>query len=68
MASKAQKNKQMVRLVKDNNSIIIPVVLLLVAFIGISGFGKGFYNAFVFTYTALEYDRRKDFFTFSDVV
>ena len=51
MASKAQKNKQMVRLVKDNNSIIILVVLLLAAFIGVSGFGKGFYN--VVNYVAM---------------
>lgn len=29
---------------------------------------KGFYNAFIFTNTTLEYDWRKDFLTFSDIV
>ena len=29
---------------------------------------KGFYNTFIFTYTTLKYDRRKDLFTFSDIV
>jgi inositol transport system permease protein len=51
MASKAQKNKQMVRLVKDNNSIIILAVILLIALVGVSGYGKSFYN--VVNYVAM---------------
>ena len=32
------------------------------------GVCKGFYNTLIFTYTTLKYDRRKDFFAFSDIV
>ncbi len=37
------------RFLKDNNSILILVVLLFVAFIGIDGFTGSFYNVFLYT-------------------
>lgn len=51
IAAKADRRKQNIRLVKDNNSVIILVALLLIAFIAIDGFGNGFYN--VVKYTAM---------------
>lgn len=39
-----ERKKTYLRLVKDNNSVIILVLLLLVAFIAIDGYGSGFYN------------------------
>ena len=50
-AGKLQNKKQYTRLLKDNNSVLILVVLLFVAFIGIDGFSNGFYN--VVKYTAM---------------
>ena len=44
----AADKKQMTRLVKDNNSVLILVALLLVAFILVDGFTKGFYNVFIY--------------------
>lgn len=52
MEEKVTLNKrQYTRLIKDNNSVIILVALMLIAFIGIDGFSKGFYN--VIRYTAM---------------
>ena len=41
--------KQAVRLVKDNNSALILLALLLVAFLLIDGFSRGFYNVLVYS-------------------
>lgn len=47
----ALDKKQAVRLFKDNNSVLIFVILLFVAFVFIDGFSNGFYN--VVKYTAM---------------
>ena len=44
MATKAEKRRNAVRLVKDNNSVLILVVLALVAFLLVDGFSNSFYN------------------------
>ena len=41
--------KQAVRLVKDNNSVLILLVLLLIAFTVIDGFSRGFYNVILYS-------------------
>ena len=46
-----QKKKQLVRLFKDNNSVLILAILLVVAFFGIDGYSNGFYN--VIRYAAM---------------
>lgn len=43
--------KQAVRLFKDNNSVLILLILFIVAFLGIDGFSNGFHN--VVKYTAM---------------
>lgn len=45
------RNKRMSRMIKDNNSVLILVLILAAAFILVDGFGSGFYN--VFRYTAM---------------
>jgi ribose/xylose/arabinose/galactoside ABC-type transport system permease subunit len=47
----ADRKAQYSRLLKDNNSVIILVALLLIGFIGIKGFGSSFYN--VVRYSAM---------------
>ena len=42
-------NKQISRLVKDNNSVLILLALLLVAFTVIDGFSRGFYNVILYS-------------------
>ena len=42
-------NKQAVRLLKDNNSVLILVVLLAVGFFLIDGFANGFYNVIIYS-------------------
>lgn len=41
--------KQAVRLVKDNNSALILLALLLIAFLLVDGFSRGFYNVVVYS-------------------
>lgn len=41
--------KQMTRAVKDNNSALILLVLLLVAFFLVDGFSRGFYNVLLYS-------------------
>lgn len=43
--------KQAVRLFKDNNAVLILVLLLVIAFVGVDGFQNGFHN--VIKYTAM---------------
>lgn len=45
----ASSRKQTVRLIKDNNSVLILVVLLAVGFFLIDGFSNGFYNVIVYS-------------------
>jgi ribose/xylose/arabinose/galactoside ABC-type transport system permease subunit len=40
---------QMGRLIKDNNSILILVILLFIAFAFVDGFANGFYNVFLYS-------------------
>lgn len=42
-------NKQAVRLLKDNNSVLILVVLLAVGFFLLDGFANGFYNVVLYS-------------------
>lgn len=51
MAAKAERKKRLVRLFKDNNSILILVLMLVVAFIAVDSYASGFYN--VIKYTAM---------------
>ena len=51
MAAKAERKSRMIRLFKDNNSVLILVIMLFVAFIAVDGYGSGFYN--VIKYTAM---------------
>ena len=51
MAAKAEKKTRMMRTFKDNNSVLILVIMLFVAFIAVDGYGSGFYN--VIRYTAM---------------
>ena len=41
---KKVRNKQLGRLFKDNNSILILVILLFIAFVFVDGFSNNFYN------------------------
>ena len=41
--------KQATRFIKDNNSLLILVALLLIAFILIDGFSRGFYNVIIYS-------------------
>ncbi len=50
-AKSNSKKAQWIRIAKDNNSILILVILLFVAFLGIDGYRNGFYN--VIRYTAM---------------
>ena len=47
--SKSMRKKQLGRLFRDNNSVLILVILLFVAFIFIDGFTNSFYNVFLYT-------------------
>lgn len=51
MAAKAEKRRRLVRTFKDNNSVLILIIMLFVAFIAVDGYGSGFYN--VIRYTAM---------------
>ena len=51
MAAKAEKRSRLVRTFKDNNSVLILIIMLFVAFIAVDGYGSGFYN--VIRYTAM---------------
>lgn len=51
MVSQAERKKRMVRLFKDNNSVLILVIMLFVAFVFVDGYSNGFYN--VIRYTAM---------------
>lgn len=51
MAAKAEQKKHLIRLFKDNNSVLILVIMLFVAFVFVDGYGSGFYN--VIKYTAM---------------
>lgn len=51
MAAKAEKRSRLVRTFKDNNSVLILVIMLFVAFIAVDGYSSGFYN--VIRYTAM---------------
>lgn len=51
MAAKAERKSRMIRLFKDNNSVLILVIMLFAAFIAVDGYGSGFYN--VIKYTAM---------------
>lgn len=51
MAAKAEQKSRMIRLFKDNNSVLILVIMLFAAFIAVDGYGSGFYN--VIKYTAM---------------
>lgn len=44
ISTKAEKNRNLVRLFKDNNSVLILVVLAVVAFLLVDGFSNSFYN------------------------
>lgn len=50
-AAAADSKKRMVRLFKDNNSVLILVLILVAAFVVVDGFANGFYN--VINYTAM---------------
>ncbi len=43
------RKKQNIRMLKDNNSVLILVALLLVGFLGIDGFRNGFANVIVYS-------------------
>ncbi len=45
----ALTKQQTVRLVKDNNSVLILLVLLFIAFFFIDGFSRGFYNVILYS-------------------
>lgn len=49
MEKKIKTPKQFSRLVKDNNSVLILLVLLLAAFTIIDGFSRGFYNVILYS-------------------
>lgn len=51
MAAKTEQKKHLIRLFKDNNSVLILVIMLFVAFVFVDGYGSGFYN--VIKYTAM---------------
>lgn len=51
MTSQVERKKRMVRLFKDNNSVLILVIMLFVAFVFVDGYSSGFYN--VIRYTAM---------------
>ena len=51
MAAKAERKKHLIRLFKDNNSVLILVIMLFVAFVFVDGYSSGFYN--VIKYTAM---------------
>lgn len=51
MAAKAEQKKHLIRLFKDNNSVLILVIMLFVAFVFVDGYSSGFYN--VIKYTAM---------------
>ena len=51
MAAKAEKKTRLMRTFKDNNSVLILVIMLFVAFIAVDGYASGFYN--VIKYTAM---------------
>ncbi len=51
MTAKAEQKSRMIRLFKDNNSVLILVIMLFAAFIAVDGYGSGFYN--VIKYTAM---------------
>ena len=51
IAAQAEKRKRYVRLFKDNNSILILILILAAAFIFVDGYATGFYN--VIKYTAM---------------
>lgn len=51
MAAKTQRQKQYVRLLKDNNSVLILLLMLIVSFGFVDGYVNGFYN--VIRYTAM---------------
>ena len=51
MAAKAEQKKTLIRLFKDNNSVLILVIMLFVAFVFVDGYSSGFYN--VIKYTAM---------------
>ena len=51
IANTNERNKQLVRLFKDNNSVLILILILIAAFVVVDGFGNGFYN--VLNYTAM---------------
>ena len=46
---KIKNNKQLGRLVKDNNSVLILVLLLVVAFLFVDGFSNGFANVIIYS-------------------
>ena len=45
----ANRRKQLGRLFKDNNSVLILAILLFIAFIFIDGFSNGFYNVILYS-------------------
>lgn len=51
MTVASERKKRMVRLFKDNNSVLILVLILVAAFAVVDGFSNGFYN--VINYTAM---------------
>ncbi len=51
MAAKAERKSRMIRLFKDNNSVLILVIMLFAAFVFVDGYSSGFYN--VIKYTAM---------------
>lgn len=51
MVGQTERKKRMVRLFKDNNSVLILVIMLFVAFVFVDGYSSGFYN--VIRYTAM---------------
>ena len=48
---RAEQKKQYIRLAKDNNSVLILVLILAAAFLLVDGFSNGFYN--VINYVAM---------------
>ena len=48
MIERARKN-QMTRMIKDNNSVLILVALLVICFLFVDGFVNGFYNVLVYS-------------------
>ena len=44
MTSQVERKKRMVRLFKDNNSVLILVIMLFVAFVFVDGYSSGFYT------------------------